>query len=47
MDASEIYPRRINSKEVWTPQRREYFIFPVADGTVKLSGKDHEFREHE
>ena len=35
MDASDIYPRRIHAKEV----------FPVADGTAKLSGRDHEFRE--
>ena len=45
MDASEIHPRRINAKEVLTPQRGEEFLFPVADGTAKLSGKDHEFRE--
>ena len=46
MDASEIHPRRINAKEVLTPQRREDFsIFPTADGTAKLSGGDHEFRE--
>ena len=32
-------------KGVLTPQRREIFIFPVADGTAKLSGRDHEFRE--
>ena len=23
----------------------EEFIFPVADGTAKLSGRDHDFRE--
>ena len=45
MDASEIHPRRINAKEVLTPRRREYFIFPIADGSAKLSGRDHEFRE--
>ena len=32
MDASETYPRRINAKEVMTPQREGYFIFPIADG---------------
>ena len=45
MDASEVHLRRINAKEVWTPQRREDFIFPTVDGTAKLSGRDHEFRE--
>ena len=45
MDATEIHPRRINAREVLTPQRGEEFLFPVADGTAKLSGKDHEFRE--
>ena len=45
MDAPEIHPRRINAKEALMPQRGEYFIFPVADGAAKLSGRDHEFRE--
>ena len=45
MDASAIYPRRIKAKEVLTPQRCEDFIFRVAAGTAKLSGRDHEFRE--
>ena len=45
MDASEIYPRTISAKEVLTPQRWEEFIFRVADGTAKLSERDHEFRE--
>ena len=45
MDASEIRARRINAKEVLAPQRGGYFTFPVADGTAKLSGRDHEFRE--
>ena len=35
----------MNAKEVLTPQSGEDFIFPVADGTAKLSGRDHEFRE--
>ena len=34
MDASEIHPRRINAKEVLTPQRRDDFIFPIADGKI-------------
>ena len=43
--ASEIYSRRINAKEVLISQKGEEFIFPVADGTVKLSGRAYEFRE--
>ena len=46
MDPSKIYPRRENGKEALTPQRREQFIFPVEkDGTAKLLGRRHEFRE--
>ena len=44
MDASEIYPRRINAKEVLISQKGDEIIFPVADGTAKLSGRDYEFR---
>ena len=44
MDASEFHPRRINAKEVFTPQKREYFTFPETDRTTKLSGRDYEFR---
>ena len=36
MDASELHARRPNAKEVLTPQRSGNFIFPVADGTVKI-----------
>ena len=32
-------------QEVLTPQRIEDLKFPVADGTAKLLGRDHEFRE--
>ena len=45
IDASETYPRRINAKEVLTPQKGEHCIFPIAHGATKLSGRDHEFRE--
>ena len=38
MDASEFHARRLNAKEVLTPMKGEHFIFPVADGTVKISG---------
>ena len=39
LDASELQEGSIK-KEVLTPQRSGNFIFPVADGTVKLSGRD-------
>ena len=45
LDASEIHPLRINAKEVLIPQKEDEFIFPVADGTAVLSGRDYEFRE--
>ena len=45
MEASEIHPRRINAKEVLISQKEEEFIFPAADGTATLSGRDCEFPE--
>ena len=36
MDAA----KRLNAEEVLKPMRGEKFIFPIADGTVKLSGGD-------
>ena len=36
--ASEIPARRLNAKEIITPKNGEN-IFPVADGTAKLSGR--------
>ena len=44
MDASELHARRLNAKEVLTPMSGENFIFPIADGTVKLSGEDQVLR---
>ena len=44
-DASDVHPRRINAKEILIRQTDDEFIFPIADGTAKLSGKDYEFRE--
>ena len=44
MDASELYARRLNAKEVLTPMSGEKFIFPIADGTVKLSGENQVLR---
>ena len=45
LEASEIYPRRINAREELIRQQDDEFKFPVADGTAKLSGRDYEFRE--
>ena len=44
MDASENHARRLNAKEVITPQNGEHFIFPIADGKVRLSGGDQVLR---
>ena len=43
MDASEIYSKRLNAKEVIFPKQRE-FIFPIADGRIKTPGGDQELR---
>ena len=45
LDASEIYPRRLNEKEVLITHKDGEFVFPVADGSASLSGRDHEFQE--
>ena len=45
LDASEINPRRLNAKEVLITQKMENSLFLVADGSVKLSGRDYEFQE--
>ena len=42
--ASEIRARRLNAKEVITRSSAEHFKFPIADGTVMLSGRDQVFR---
>ena len=44
MDTSEIYSKRLNAKEVIFPKKNEKFIFPAADGRIKLSGGDQELR---
>ena len=44
MEASELHARRLHAKEVLTPMKGDNFIFPVADGTVKISGGDQELR---
>ena len=42
MDASEIYSRRLNAKEVIFPKQGEFF--PIADGRIKTLGGDQELR---
>ena len=44
MDASERHARRLNAKEVLTRQRSGNFTFPVADGTVKICGREQRLR---
>ena len=43
MDASEIYSKRLNAKEVIFPKEGE-FIFPIADGRIKTLGGDQDLR---
>ena len=43
MDASEIYSKRLNAKEVIFPKEGE-FVFPIADGRIKPPGGDQELR---
>ena len=42
MDASEIYSKRLNAKEVIFPKGE--FTFPIADGRIKTPGEDQELR---
>ena len=44
MDASEIYSKRLNAKEVIFTKQKGKFIFPVADGRIKFVGGDQELR---
>ena len=44
MDASEIYSKRLNAKEVIFPKENGKFVFPVADGQIKIAGGDQELR---
>ena len=43
MDASEIYSKRLNAKEVTLSKQGE-FIFPIADGRIKTSGGDKKLK---
>ena len=47
MDASEIYSKRLNAKEVTFPKENGKFIFPIADGRIKFVGGDQEQRRGE
>ena len=44
MDASGIHANRLNTKEVVTPTEGENFVFPVADGSLKIAGGDQVLR---
>ena len=44
MDASEMYSKRLNAKEVIFPQENGKFIFPVADGRIKPLRGDQDLR---
>ena len=44
MDASELYSKRLNAKEVIFPIENGKFIFPDADGRIKLPGGGQELR---
>ena len=44
MDASEIYSKRLNAKEVILPKENGEFIFPIADGRIKTLGGDQDLR---
>ena len=44
MEASEIYSKRLNAKELIFPKEKGEFIFPIADGRIKFVGRDQELR---
>ena len=44
MDASEIYSKRLNAKEVIFPKEKGEFNFPIADGRIKTLGGDQDLR---
>ena len=44
MDASEIYSKRLNAKEVIFLNENGKFILPAPDGRIKLPGGDQELR---
>ena len=44
MDASEIYSKRLDAKEVIFPKEKGDFLFPIADGRIKTLGGDQDLR---
>ena len=40
MEASEIYSKRLNAKDVIFPKENGKSIFPVADGRIKLTSPE-------
>ena len=44
MDASEIYSKRLNAKEVIFLREKGEFIFPIADGRIKTLGGDQHLK---
>ena len=45
LDASIIYPLRINAKEALIRQKKMNSYSQIANNTAKLSGREYEFRE--
>ena len=45
LDASETHPVRLNAQEDQISQKDGEFVFLVADGSAKLSGREYEFQE--
>ena len=44
MDASDIYAKRLDAKEVIFPKENGKFIFPIADGRIKTLGGHQDLR---
>ena len=44
MDASKIFSKRLNAKEVIFPKEKGEFIFPIADGRINPHGGDQDLR---
>ena len=44
MDASEIYSKRLNAKEVIFPIEKGEIIFPIAVGRIQTLGGDQDLR---
>ena len=44
MDASEIYSKRLNAKEVIFPKEGEFTLLPITDGRIKTPGGNQELR---